>query len=303
MKKNAIWAIVGLMTAALLGIIILQSYWINNAIELKREQFNDDVNTALNIVAQELQERELEERTRMEENLFKTVSEKIILDAKPKIKGADNLDFTGLGQKNEDISSVTRDYQRFRSWKPKKFEDRINRAALDELLKKELSKRNIHTNFNYKVFATFKDVPPREIISNGIFTIDAEKTDQVTDLSEEVEVVKKAEYSVPLFDNDGELAISFPKKTSVIWGAVITPLIAAILFTAIVLFCFTYTIQVILTQKKLSKMKTDFVNNMTHEFKTPIATISLAVDSITSPMILSKQDKVKRFAGHHQARK
>ncbi|MEZ4982875.1 MAG: histidine kinase dimerization/phospho-acceptor domain-containing protein [Saprospiraceae bacterium] len=43
-------------------------------------------------------------------------------------------------------------------------------------------------------------------------------------------------------------------------------------------------------------MKNDFINNMTHEFKTPIATISLAADSITSPMISGNADKVKRFA-------
>jgi len=119
----------------------------------------------------------------------------------------------------------------------------------------------------------------------------------MTILSEEVELFEKAEYAVQLFDNAGKLTVFFPQKSSIIWGAVLMPLMAAILFTAIVISCFAYTIQVIFTQKKLSEMKTDFVNNMTHEFKTPIATISLAVDSITSPMILSKQDKVKRFAG------
>ena len=54
---------------------------------------------------------------------------------------------------------------------------------------------------------------------------------------------------------------------------------------------------IILRQKKISEMKTDFINNMTHEFKTPIATISLAADSIVSPIISGNKDKVNRFAG------
>jgi two-component system phosphate regulon sensor histidine kinase PhoR len=65
---------------------------------------------------------------------------------------------------------------------------------------------------------------------------------------------------------------------------------------AIIQFCIAYTVNVIFRQKKLSEMKTDFINNMTHEFKTPIATISLAADSITSPMLAGKPDKVQRFA-------
>jgi two-component system phosphate regulon sensor histidine kinase PhoR len=68
------------------------------------------------------------------------------------------------------------------------------------------------------------------------------------------------------------------------------------LFSGVILFCFAYTIQVILEQKKLSEIKNDFINNMTHEFKTPIATISLAADSIGNPMILHKPEKVQRFA-------
>jgi len=69
-----------------------------------------------------------------------------------------------------------------------------------------------------------------------------------------------------------------------------------VLFTGIILFCFAYTINVIFRQKKLSEMKTDFINNMTHEFKTPIATISLAADSMTSPIITGSPEKVQRFA-------
>jgi two-component system phosphate regulon sensor histidine kinase PhoR len=68
-------------------------------------------------------------------------------------------------------------------------------------------------------------------------------------------------------------------------------------FTGLILFCFSYTIWVIFRQKKISEMKTDFINNMTHEFKTPIATISLAADSIVSPMVIDSHEKIERFSG------
>jgi len=73
-------------------------------------------------------------------------------------------------------------------------------------------------------------------------------------------------------------------------------ILSSVLFMGIILFSFAYTVFVIFRQKKVSEMKTDFINNMTHEFKTPIATISLAADSITSPMILDNSEKVTRFA-------
>ncbi|RMF19862.1 MAG: sensor histidine kinase, partial [Bacteroidetes bacterium] len=65
---------------------------------------------------------------------------------------------------------------------------------------------------------------------------------------------------------------------------------------SIIMGCFAYTVWVIFRQKKLSEMKNDFINNMTHEFKTPIATISLATDSITSPVVAGDPSKVRRFA-------
>jgi two-component system phosphate regulon sensor histidine kinase PhoR len=106
-------------------------------------------------------------------------------------------------------------------------------------------------------------------------------------------------YKVALFTQDmespGYLSLYFPNRTRLVLASVFLPLVLSVVFTGIILFCFWYTIQVIFRQKKLSEMKNDFINNMTHEFKTPIATISLAADSIGSPMIVSNPDKIKRF--------
>ena len=61
------------------------------------------------------------------------------------------------------------------------------------------------------------------------------------------------------------------------------------------MLCFAYTIYVIFRQKQISVIKNDFINNMTHEFKTPIATISLATDSIGSPKVINEESKIRRF--------
>ena len=109
----------------------------------------------------------------------------------------------------------------------------------------------------------------------------------------------KAEYKISLFSDEtndpGHLNLYFPGKSKFLWSNVIGILLSSIVFTGLILLCFSYTIWVIFHQKKVSEMKTDFINNMTHEFKTPIATISLASDSILSPSILDNKDKIVRF--------
>ena len=112
--------------------------------------------------------------------------------------------------------------------------------------------------------------------------------------------LKTTNYKVSLFKNDlvspGSLYVFFPTKTSIVWGTLWQNLLFSLLFVAIILGCFAYTINIIYRQKKLSEMKNDFINNMTHEFKTPIATISLASDSITNPSVIGNPDKIRRFA-------
>ncbi|MCB0639517.1 MAG: HAMP domain-containing histidine kinase, partial [Lewinella sp.] len=113
--------------------------------------------------------------------------------------------------------------------------------------------------------------------------------------------LKETPYRINLFGNTdqeapAELRLHFPAKSDVLWSDLWLNFLGAFLCAAIILACFGYTIWVIFHQKKISEMKTDFINNMTHEFKTPIATISLAADSITSSRIAGDPNKVARFA-------
>lgn len=88
------------------------------------------------------------------------------------------------------------------------------------------------------------------------------------------------------------LSITFPGKSSHLFREITLLLAGSSLFTLIIILTFVITIRIILKQKKISEVKSDFINNMTHEFKTPIATISLAADSIANPKILEDKKEV-----------
>ncbi|MBP6624005.1 MAG: HAMP domain-containing histidine kinase [Chitinophagaceae bacterium] len=74
-------------------------------------------------------------------------------------------------------------------------------------------------------------------------------------------------------------------------------LIFAALFTSIIIAAFMLTIKALLSQKKLSEIKSDFINNMTHEFKTPIATIQLATDAMNNEKVINNIDQIKYYSG------
>src|SRR6185503_5525210 len=73
-------------------------------------------------------------------------------------------------------------------------------------------------------------------------------------------------------------------------------IITSILFTFIIITAFYLTVRTMLRQKKLGEIKNDFINNMTHEFKTPIATISLAVDAMRNEKVLEDRDRMGYFS-------
>lgn len=160
--------------------------------------------------------------------------------------------------------------------------NRVNFNELHNLLSNELKNRGISSEFEFALVTN--DPKRKEVFSTPLFNHNSAKSIYRTRLF--------PNNFVPLNDF---LEITFPNKDTAIYKSVIIPMSASLFFTLIVLLTFTITLVTIIKQKKLAEMKADFINNMTHELKTPIATISLASDSIDNPKVVEKPESVKYF--------
>ena len=127
------------------------------------------------------------------------------------------------------------------------------------------------------------------------------KWDFPSEITDSIELVNSP-FVVNLYPNDIfqknlKLALFFPNRDSFVYRSLNWLLVASFLFSLFILITFSLSIFYILRQKKISEMKSDFINNMTHEFKTPIATISVATDSIINEKVVSDPERIRYFAG------
>jgi len=93
------------------------------------------------------------------------------------------------------------------------------------------------------------------------------------------------------------VSVIFPERANYVLGSMAWLLGGSMLFSLIIIATFALSLYFIIRQKKISEMKSDFLNNMTHEFKTPIATISLAADTITNPKVINDETSIRHFIG------
>jgi two-component system phosphate regulon sensor histidine kinase PhoR len=322
MNKKAIWAIIGLMSAAVIGVVWLQMDLIRTAIKVNEEKFEENVYTALNKVVERLKYEERKEAFRFQMNGFVTTF--IQQESRHNISGGGNLPLSQTTWPDafsymslhdlEDklIDEITnpctcskcmaeRDNFYRRTWalynqdiNQRPLVERVNPQHLSEIIKQELSNQGINTEYNYGVFSKEKK---SFVIVNDYYVVEDTQPNAILPGYRNIYNSKFKAYLFPEGSSaPGLLMIHFPAQISIVWSSLWQNFLGAIIFTGIILFCFAYTIHVIFRQKKLSEMKTDFINNMTHEFKTPIATISLAADSINSPIISGNSEKVGRFA-------
>ena len=338
MNKKIYFTLVFIMSIALVGIILVQSFWIKTTLDNKEEQFSLNINQALKSVSEQIQNRELRDYLAVYQKLvdsigspkesqltavFKYVDrnentnqtyiyshgileEDYNISAKlfePKSNDSNSiLEYKGIktttiiddafDREMQNMSSIERlqrverlslmdkakyasVFMELASLKP--IHRRLSNVELELLLQRELRDRDIDIPFQYRIF-------------NGAFA-----TKVGSDNYSNLEGLKK--YKSPLFvnekgDSDFELVIAFPERKQYLRSSLTNLILLSLLFTLTIIITFSSTIYHFLRQKKVSEIKSDFINNMTHEFKTPIATIKLALDSINNDKI--KHDIIKR---------
>ncbi len=158
---------------------------------------------------------------------------------------------------------------------------RVSNEEITLRLDRELGNRGVTTNFKYGIY----DKGLATQVKSGYFRKENGKN-----------------YRVPMFADDHgisnyELYLTFPEKKAFILASIFKILGLSAFFILIIILAFVSALYQLVIQKQISEIKTDFINNMTHEFKTPIATINLALDAIKNPKIIDDRDKVMKYTG------
>jgi signal transduction histidine kinase len=167
--------------------------------------------------------------------------------------------------------------------KPVPLQKRIDKANLASTLEKSLAEKNINVPFEFSIYSPSEKNDTLPIRSANF------RTDYFS-----------TPYQVSLFPNDifqkrDRLLVYFPDQKSILLSSLSWSMMGSVLFTIIIVITSVLSIFIMLRQKKISDIKTDFINNMTHEFKTPLATISIAVDSINNAKVISEPEKIKSY--------
>lgn len=321
MKKSTIWILGVVMGLSFLSLLYLQLSYIEEMVRMRNEQFDDSVQRSLYQVSKymELEEtrqwlindvNESEARALAQSSAagdiilqtqrigpdgsitafeLKTIITKPSDQSKVRITGKNTIPQTSKNL-NEAIKNRFQ-YQRtlldevvwqilYRA-SDKPLEERIDFKKLDNHLKSEFVNNGINIPYHFTV-----------IDKNGR---------EVYRCSDYEEKGSESPYSQILFQNDPPARMSmvkvhFPAKRDYIFNSV-SFMIPSMVFTFVLLITFIFTIYIIFRQKKLTEMKNDFVNNMTHEFKTPISTISLAAQMLKDPAVGKSPQMFQHISG------
>ena len=310
MKKHTIWILAILMAITFIGLLCIQIFYMKNIVQIRYEQFKQGVRQSLVSVAQRLEQDEA--RYFLEEDVNSVHSSSIIAqylgDNVPNLSGVKYSFTTSTGlvadltikgdvqeisklQIGNDVIDHYRNLQNsyhnrylyqkgmiddvilniVSSASNRPIRERADSAVVARYLRQELDTLGLRMPFEFA-------------IANYAGTVLYKSSDFQASHTDRDNMFIQA-----LFPNDNTgrlnyLKVYFPTKKDYIFSS-ISFMVPAFAFTFILLIIFVFTIIVAFRQKKLTEMKNDFINNMTHEFKTPISSISLAAQMLSDEAV------------------
>ncbi len=269
MSRKWIWILAFFMGLAMISLIFVQAWWIKNAVDVKDEQFDQLITRTLSDISGEFQKQQAARHIIDELNPFYLDTSSDVYDSDFHFQSefyfysessGDQLT-SELRRRNLDRRTLVNNVlSRMLSIKPE-IEDIINPGNFKALIRKELLNKGIDMDFEYAVTK-----------SNNLLAFKSGNYKPDTD----ADYYRVQLTPDDLFASSDYLTIYFPAKRNFIFKSLGYMAISSILLTVIIVLSFAVTIYIIIRQKRLSEIRTDFVNNMTHELKTPISTIYLA---------------------------
>lgn len=261
--KRTFTIITLLITVSLIGIIFIQISWLKNMILLKQEQIKGKVERAVMTVGEELAQ----------------------------YKG------NYLSSKIGSANTIFQDEFTMEFLRPVTIGKRFTATELHDKIKKAFNSLELDkVEFEF-MLATISSR------TGSYGTIELRSRNFLTEYEDSITNFSTA---YPLYAPSGSAAenLALDETLMVValdWkDAAVKELrlriLTSILFTIIIITAFYLTVRTMLRQKKLGEIKNDFINNMTHEFKTPIATISLAVDAMKNEKVLQDRGKMNYFS-------
>lgn len=326
MKKSTIWIIAIIMVVSFTALLWLQFSYISEMAKMKKEQFDESVTRALYSAAHDLELNET--LTYLEKDVNETERKALKADS---VMTSNSLG--GPIQHSHQFSVTGDDGTIYSSFELQTFtlsprkglmkSDKNAWAEAQKSMQQIIRNRVIYQKalldeVIYTILYTASDKPLRQRINfkqldqdiraqlqnNGIdipyhFTVTTYNGTEIFRCSEYSDQGKEITYSQQIFTNgsaakSGYLNVHFPDINAYIYSS-IRFMIPALIFTGVLLVTFLFTIIVIFRQKRFSEMRNDFINNMTHELKTPISSISLASQMLSDKSVTKSDDMVSHL--------
>lgn len=290
MKKSTIWILTIIMALTFAGLLYVQFMYMEQMISMRMSHFEEGAKRSLYSLTTALEQNETKKY--LEEDMM--IIEQSIFDPAP---GAVNINTEEVQPYTlKSLQPATGLNEKFTEYQESLKEQYLyQKGLLNEVILKILNQSSSRPITQRADSAIVKSFLKTELENNGIsipfeFAIVNRKGNIIYKTSGyNPEAGDEGIFTQTLFPNDPDfrrhfIKVYFPEMKKFIFSS-IKFMIPAFAFTIILLVIFTLTIILAFRQKKLSEMKNDFINNMTHEFKTPISTISLAAQMLNDEAV------------------